>query len=122
MATKTKFDLKLSKSGNDRCIAGSSSGGIAAFNAAWERPEAFSRVYANSGSFVAFRGGHELATAPAYQPLRERPDFQRLLERLRASAPVIGRPPSPAPSGTMNHGGTTNSGRLPRSAGRAGSK
>ncbi len=57
-----KFDLKLSASGNDRCIAGGSSGGITAFNAAWERPDAFSRVYANSGSFVAFRGGHEFPT------------------------------------------------------------
>ena len=57
-----KFDLKLSNSGNDRCIAGVSSGGIAAFNAAWERPDAFSRVYAGSGSFVAFRGGHEFPT------------------------------------------------------------
>jgi gluconolactonase len=56
------FDLKLSASGNDRCIAGGSSGGISAFNAAWERPDAFSRVYANSGSFVAFRGGHEFPT------------------------------------------------------------
>ena len=56
------FDLKLSDSGNDRCIAGGSSGGISAFNAAWERPDAFSRVYANSGSFVAFRGGHEFPT------------------------------------------------------------
>ena len=56
------FDLKLSTSGNDRCIAGGSSGGISAFNAAWERPDAFSRVYANSGSFVAFRGGHEFPT------------------------------------------------------------
>ena len=58
----SEFDLKLSTSGNDRCIAGGSSGGIAAFNAAWERPDAFSRVYANSGSFVAFRGGHEFPT------------------------------------------------------------
>jgi enterochelin esterase-like enzyme/sugar lactone lactonase YvrE len=57
-----EFGLKLSTSGNDRCIAGGSSGGIAAFNAAWERPDAFSRVYANSGSFVAFRGGHEFPT------------------------------------------------------------
>jgi enterochelin esterase-like enzyme/sugar lactone lactonase YvrE len=57
-----KFDLKLSASGNDRCIAGGSSGGIAAFTAAWQRPDAFSRVYANSGSFVAFRGGHEFPT------------------------------------------------------------
>jgi enterochelin esterase-like enzyme/sugar lactone lactonase YvrE len=57
-----EFDLKLSASGNDRCIAGGSSGGIAALNAAWQRPDAFSRVYANSGSFVAFRGGHEFPT------------------------------------------------------------
>jgi len=57
-----QFGLKLSDSGNDRCIAGASSGGISAFNAAWERPDAFSRVYANSGSFVAFRGGHEFPT------------------------------------------------------------
>jgi gluconolactonase len=56
------FDLNLSTNGNDRCIAGGSSGGISAFNAAWERPDAFSRVYANSGSFVAFRGGHEFPT------------------------------------------------------------
>jgi gluconolactonase len=57
-----EFDLKLSDSGNDRCIAGGSSGGITAFNAAWERPDAFSRVYCGSGSFVAFRGGHEFPT------------------------------------------------------------
>lgn len=57
-----KFNLKLSPNGNDRCIAGGSSGGITAFNAAWQRPDLFSRVYANSGSFVAFRGGHEFPT------------------------------------------------------------
>jgi enterochelin esterase-like enzyme len=57
-----EFDLKLSTSGNDRCLVGGSSGGITAFNAAWERPDAFSRVYANSGSFVAFRGGHVFPT------------------------------------------------------------
>ena len=56
----TTCALRLSSSGNDRCIGGISSGGIAAFNAAWERPDAFSRVYACSGSFVAFRGGNEL--------------------------------------------------------------
>lgn len=56
---ENKFGLNLSKDGNDRAIGGASSGGIAAFNAAWEHPEAFSRVYCNSGSFVAFRGGHE---------------------------------------------------------------
>jgi enterochelin esterase-like enzyme/sugar lactone lactonase YvrE len=54
--------LNLSTDGNDRCLVGGSSGGIAAFTAAWHRPEAFSRVYAASGSWVAFRGGHEFPT------------------------------------------------------------
>lgn len=57
-----ELDLKLSTDGNDRCISGGSSGGIAAFTAAWHRPDAFSRVYCASGSFVAFRGGHEFPT------------------------------------------------------------
>ena len=57
-----EFDLKLSTDGNDRCMSGGSSGGIAAFTAAWHRPEEFSRVYAASGSWVAFRGGHEFPT------------------------------------------------------------
>jgi enterochelin esterase-like enzyme/sugar lactone lactonase YvrE len=57
-----QYQLNLSTSGNDRCIVGGSSGGIAAFTAAWHRPEAFSRVYCVSGSFVAFRGGHEFPT------------------------------------------------------------
>jgi enterochelin esterase-like enzyme/sugar lactone lactonase YvrE len=57
-----KLDLKLSTNGNDRCIAGTSSGGVSAFNAAWEHPDLFSRVYACSGSFAAFRGGHEFPT------------------------------------------------------------
>lgn len=61
-AVSREFTLRLSDSGNDRCIAGCSSGGIAAFNAAWERPDAFTRVYANSGSFVAFRGGNMFPT------------------------------------------------------------
>jgi len=57
-----EYQLKLSTDGNDRCISGGSSGGIAAFTAAWHRPDAFSRVYAASGSWVAFRGGHEFPT------------------------------------------------------------
>jgi len=57
-----EYGLKLSTDGNDRAIAGGSSGGIAAFTAAWHRPESFSRVYAASGSWVAFRGGHEFPT------------------------------------------------------------
>jgi len=58
----TRYKLNLSDNGNDRCIGGGSSGGICAFNTAWERPDAFSRVYCISGSFVAFRGGNEFST------------------------------------------------------------
>jgi sugar lactone lactonase YvrE/enterochelin esterase-like enzyme len=50
--------LNLSTSGNDRAIAGCSSGGICSFTAAWERPDAFSRVFSNVGSFGAHRGGY----------------------------------------------------------------
>ena len=57
-----ELNLQLSTDGNDRCMSGGSSGGIAAFTAAWHHPEAFSRVYAASGSWVAFRGGHEFPT------------------------------------------------------------
>lgn len=57
-----EYGLNLSTDGNDRCMAGGSSGGIAAFTAAWNRPDAFSRVYAASGSWVAFRAGHEFPT------------------------------------------------------------
>jgi gluconolactonase len=57
-----ELQLNLSTDGNDRCISGGSSGGIAAFTAAWHRPDAFRRVYAASGSWVAFRGGHEFPT------------------------------------------------------------
>jgi gluconolactonase len=49
--------LRLSKSGNDRAIGGSSSGAIAAFTAAWERPQEFSRVFSAIGSYVGLRGG-----------------------------------------------------------------
>ena len=44
---------------NDRAIAGASSGAIAAFTAAWERPDAFSRVFSSIGTFVGLRGGNE---------------------------------------------------------------
>jgi enterochelin esterase-like enzyme len=49
---------KLSDKPEDRAIAGWSSGGIAAFTVAWERPDAFRRVYSAIGSFTNLRGGH----------------------------------------------------------------
>ncbi|MBI3879451.1 MAG: SMP-30/gluconolactonase/LRE family protein [Verrucomicrobia bacterium] len=49
--------IRFSKRATDRAIAGSSSGGIAAWTAAWERPEAFSRVFTSVGTYVGLRGG-----------------------------------------------------------------
>ena len=48
---------KLSNDPNDRRSAGSSSGAIAAFTAAWERPDAFRRVLSFIGSYTNLRGG-----------------------------------------------------------------
>lgn len=41
-----------------RAIGGSSSGAICAFTVAWERPNAFRKVYSNVGSFTNLRGGN----------------------------------------------------------------
>ncbi|NCY01329.1 MAG: hypothetical protein EBX36_00030 [Planctomycetia bacterium] len=54
--------IVLSKRGNDRAIAGTSSGAIAAFTAAWERPDAFTRVFSGIGTYVGLRGGHAYST------------------------------------------------------------
>ncbi len=48
----------LTKDGSQRAICGSSSGGICAFTAAWERPNEFSKVFSAVGSFTDIRGGH----------------------------------------------------------------
>jgi sugar lactone lactonase YvrE/enterochelin esterase-like enzyme len=48
----------ISTDPNDRGIAGSSSGGIAAFTAAWHRPDAFRRVLSFIGSYTDLRGGN----------------------------------------------------------------
>src|SRR5689334_20217735 len=54
--------IRLSKSGNDRAIGGASSGAICAFTAAWERPDAFSRVFSAIGTYVGLRGGDRYST------------------------------------------------------------
>jgi gluconolactonase len=51
--------LTLSTDPNDRAIAGNSSGAIAAFTAAWQRPDAFRRVFSAIGTYVGLRGGNE---------------------------------------------------------------
>lgn len=61
--------IRLSKSGNDRCIAGASSGAICAWTAAWERPDAFSRVFSVVGTYVGLRGGNAYPTlVRKYEP------------------------------------------------------
>jgi gluconolactonase len=65
--------IRLSKNGNDRAIGGSSSGAICAFTAAWERPDAFSRVFSAIGTYVGLRGGdgyHTLVRKYEPKPLR----------------------------------------------------
>ncbi|MEO6915428.1 MAG: SMP-30/gluconolactonase/LRE family protein, partial [Chitinophagaceae bacterium] len=54
--------IKLSKNANDRGIGGSSSGAVCAFTAAWERPDAFSRVFSSVGTYVGLRGGDRYST------------------------------------------------------------
>ncbi len=54
--------LRLSIDPNDRGICGSSSGGICAFNVAWQRPDVFRRVFTTVGTYVGLRGGHEFST------------------------------------------------------------
>jgi gluconolactonase len=52
----------ISTNADDHAIAGASSGAIAAFGAAWERPEYFRRVFSSIGTFVGLRGGNEYPT------------------------------------------------------------
>lgn len=51
-------DYNISKDPEMHGIGGSSSGAIAAFSVAWERPNAFRKVLSNVGSFVDLRGGY----------------------------------------------------------------
>ena len=66
-------DYKISKDPEMRGIGGSSSGAIAAFTVAWERPDHFRKVLSNVGSFVNLRGGHvypEKILAAEKKPIR----------------------------------------------------
>ena len=51
-------DYNISKDPEMRGIGGSSSGAIAAFTVAWERPNEFRKVLSNVGSFTNLRGGY----------------------------------------------------------------
>jgi len=60
MTTPDGRPIRLSPRGEDHMIFGLSSGGIAAFVAAWHRPDVFGRVFSGVGTFVAMRGGNDL--------------------------------------------------------------
>jgi enterochelin esterase family protein len=66
-------DYSISKDPEMHGIGGSSSGAIAAFTVAWERPDHFRKVLSNVGSFVNLRGGHvypEKVLAAEKKPIR----------------------------------------------------
>jgi enterochelin esterase family protein len=54
-------DYNISKDPEQHGIGGASSGAIAAFTVAWERPAHFRKVLSIVGSFTNIRGGHQYA-------------------------------------------------------------
>jgi enterochelin esterase-like enzyme len=52
-------DYRISPNPDHRGIGGTSSGAIAAFTVAWQRPDEFRKVLSIVGSFTNIRGGHE---------------------------------------------------------------
>jgi enterochelin esterase family protein len=66
-------EYNISKDPEQRGIGGASSGAIAAFMVAWERPDEFRKVISIVGSFVNLRGGHvypERVAAADKKPIR----------------------------------------------------
>lgn len=63
----------ISKRPSQRVVFGLSSGGIAAFVAAWHRPDFFGKVFSGCGTFVPMRGGEQLqAIVRKHEPLQLR--------------------------------------------------
>jgi enterochelin esterase family protein len=61
-------EYNISKDPLRHGIGGSSSGAIAALAVAWARPDQFSKVLSNVGSFVNLRGGHVFADLILKEP------------------------------------------------------
>lgn len=55
---KVQESVRITDDPERRAICGISSGGICAFTAAWQRPDAFRKVLSHVGSFTNIRGGH----------------------------------------------------------------
>jgi gluconolactonase len=60
--TRDGKPIRLSRSGNDRAIGGSSSGAVCAFTVAWEKPAEFSKVFSAIGTYVGLRGAERYPT------------------------------------------------------------
>ncbi|MCC6365472.1 MAG: esterase family protein [Bryobacterales bacterium] len=66
-------EYNISRDPEQHGIGGASSGAIAAFTVAWERPEHFHKVLSIVGSFVNLRGGHvypEIVRKSEKKPIR----------------------------------------------------
>lgn len=59
---ENKHQLNISSNPDDRAISGASSGAICAFTVAWQRPDAFRRVYSAIGTYVDIRSGGDYPT------------------------------------------------------------
>lgn len=60
LRTATGREIALRGGPDNAMIFGLSSGGIAAFNAAWQRPDLFGKIYSGCGTFVPMRGADGL--------------------------------------------------------------
>lgn len=68
-----RMQVRFSRNPSDRLLCGISSGGIAAFTAAWMYPQAFGNVLSHCGSFTNIWGGHHypyLVRTTPRKPLR----------------------------------------------------
>lgn len=65
---KKKYNITDDPKG--RALVGFSSGGICAFNAAWQRPDAFGKVISHCGSFANIRGGDKFPEMIRRSPIK----------------------------------------------------
>ena len=65
---QSEIGVKISEAREHRTVCGISSGGIAAFTAAWRHPDQCARVLSHCGSFTNIWGGHNYPAMLRSQP------------------------------------------------------
>ena len=65
---QSETGVEISKAPEHRTVCGVSSGGIAAFTAAWQHPDQCARVLSHCGSFTNIWGGHNYPAMIRSQP------------------------------------------------------